>query len=1047
MRVYLAMRVLFLAVSLAILFFAPEQLDQPLSGEARRRLWLAWYLFAGWTVPLGLVSRRLHGNRLALTDRLISVSLFPDAVAIFLAASATGGTAGLVYRSLYFLIAIHAYHFSPNPWAAQPWTPRGGSLPLGLGAALTVLCGMAVFCRLAGPSTPLAQYALESGLQAITATAFLLVRLSDLRRAQRLANSQEDLRSAQEELERAKQTESRLLEAMQDVSRIARILDETQLHEKLRGLVREIGLNLGSEYSALGLVHGDRLEVVARHAPFSLSKKAKSVLQELTSRPLGQGLVGSVLAQNRPFRWNSVDGRDLVDLGQDELAALGISLDRSGTRHLRDEVLPSRALRHAVVAPFYSQDEEARPLGYILLLNKLADGVLTDAGFSPRDEERLGTIASQLAVAITNFERHRGDVARAEHEAFFNSLTLTSDLEDLFDRVLNYLNREYSSRVASLWLATEDGFGSPEETLRVVLRSVVVAEHTSAPTSKKVLEDRLKGLNISKLDECFIGQFFRNAEQVPAVTYVADMRSVTDSWSSLFREIGTPHLIAIPIRRYQESRGLVAEPSALPVLDLPLAGVVCLRPVRPFVLTNEHREAFERFASHLAVLIDQVRFRRRYRQIEILEKHLPELHSADLAEFYASVVRLVRDALAAEACSLFTVDPEGALILKATTADKAIRITRDGCRDELTTTDYIGKVVYPAGEPSITAKIAEVRRTTLIYDVHRSRKMSKLFMEITPSPDHQSLIGAPIVHTDGTLLGVLRCINRKKAGALLPVFVQGDKEFLDLIVGIMARFIENAEASASKRDFLRQLAHELATPLAALRNQIDFLEDVTRRGRHVRDSEEQFGYLREQADFIQYLVSDIQYQFGKGATVRARFDFSQVAVDLKPTIERIKKLLLPTARMDKQIDIITGTIRMPALHVDPRRMEQVVFNLLQNAVKYSRPAGGDIFIGYDLVEEHDLTGRAVKWHRIRFQDRGVGVKESDLPFIFEEYRRGTNIEGSPSGTGLGLAVSKRIVEAHGGRLSVLNLRNPTVFAVDLPEDLTRRPPPDANLAD
>ncbi len=240
-----------------------------------------------------------------------------------------------------------------------------------------------------------------------------------------------------------------------------------------------------------------------------------------------------------------------------------------------------------------------------------------------------------------------------------------------------------------------------------------------------------------------------------------------------------------------------------------------------------------------------------------------------------------------------------------------------------------------------------------------------------------------------------------------------------------------------------QLAHELATPLAALRDQIDFLEDIQTRPQLARGSEEQFGYLREQADFIQYLVTDIQYQFGKGAAIRTRFEFTR-AVDLKPTIERIKKLLLPTARMDRQINIVTGTTRMPNLHVDPRRMEQVIFNLVQNAVKYSRKGAGPIFISYDLIEEMDTsTGRPVSWHRIAFQDWGVGVRKSDLQFIFDEYRRGTNVEGAPSGTGLGLAVTKRIVEAHGGRVSVISMREPTIFAVDLPEHLTRRPPSDS----
>jgi signal transduction histidine kinase len=1046
-RFYLWLRVGFLLVSVAILILVPQQLNPNHTSVLKGQLWQAWLLFSVWTVPLWLVylsTRGLKGDRLIFTDYLISFSILPDSAALYLAASVTGGTAGLVYRSVYFLIAVHSYHFSTMRPTAKLSTPRARLLPLGIGALVTVLCGMGIFCSLARPETPWTIRILEGGLQAITAVAFSVVRWSDLARAQRLATSLESLRAAEYALQRQKQVESRLLEAMQGVSSIGRLSDESHLDQKLRELAREIGQNVGSEYCAIGLVRDNRLDIVARHASFPITQKKKSVLRSLVSRPAPPRLVSSLLAQTRPFRWNSKDGLDLIDLSDDELKGLKIALDRTAIRRFRDFVLPSRSIRHVLVATFYSQDDESRPLGYVLLLNDMPEGTLSESGFSARDEERLGTIASQLAVAISNFERHRADMARAEHEAFLSSLVLTHDLDELFDRVLGHLNQEYKSRVASVWLATEDGFGSHEETLRIVLRSVMVAEQPGARTSKKSLEDLLKRLNIFKPDECYIGRFFRDHEP-PAVTYEEDMRKVTDSWSSCVEQMGTSHLIAIPICRYGPVPAVEAGTDTF--AQPPLSGVVCLRPLNPFVLTNERREALERFADYLAVLIDQVRFRQWYKQIEILKNQLPALQSSDLSEFYPRVVGLVRDTLSAEACSLFTVDTDGALVLKATTATKAIRVTPDGTRHELSTANYVDKAVYPAGEQSITKTIAEVGKTTLIYDVHRSGKMSKFFMEMTPTFTHESLIGAPIFHTDGTLLGVLRCINRKKAGALLPVFVTGDREFLDLIMGIMARFIENAEASESKRDFLRQLAHELATPLAALRDQIDFLEDIQTKPWKVRDSEEQFGYLHEQADFIQYLVTDIQYQFGKGAAIRTRFDFSR-AVDLKPTIERIKKLLLATARMDRQIDIVTGTTRMPLLHVDPRRMEQVIFNLVQNAVKYSRKGVGPIFISYDLVTEPDLaTGRPVSWHRLSFQDWGVGVRKSDRQFIFDEYRRGTNIEGAPSGTGLGLAVTKRIVEAHGGKVSVISLGSPTIFAVDLPEYLMRRPPSDSTPID
>ena len=308
--------------------------------------------------------------------------------------------------------------------------------------------------------------------------------------------------------------------------------------------------------------------------------------------------------------------------------------------------------------------------------------------------------------------------------------------------------------------------------MRVVLRSVVVAdtlepENTSAPDLEKLLRQR----SVFRLNECFTGEFFRDTDQRLEVTYVDDVRSVMDCWSDCVEDINTPHMLARPIRRFPGN--------SVPGIGAgKILGVVCLRPLKPFTLSSKEKTQLERFANHVAVIMDQIRYRRRYQQIETLKDQLPGLQLSNLREFYAGVVKLVRDALAAEACSYFILNPEEGLVLKATSVEKAQRLTKSGEWEELDTDQCIDTVIYQADEVSITRRIAEKRKTTLIYNVYSSRHMSKTFMEVTQTGDHKSLIGAPIIQTDGTVLGILRCINKKKKGTLLPVFVQGDRDFL-----------------------------------------------------------------------------------------------------------------------------------------------------------------------------------------------------------------------------------------------------------------------------
>ena len=103
-------------------------------------------------------------------------------------------------------------------------------------------------------------------------------------------------------------------------------------------------------------------------------------------------------------------------------------------------------------------------------------------------------------------------------------------------------------------------------------------------------------------------------------------------------------------------------------------------------------------------------------------------------------------------------------------------------------------------------------------------------------------------------------------------------------------------------------------------------------------------------------------------------------------------------------------IQLPAVLVDPRRVNQVLGNLLSNALKFSDD-GGEIEVGAGLNNENEV----VVW----VKDKGVGVPSDEVDHIFEKYRQLASGKNSGyKGTGLGLVICKKIVEAHGGRIWV-----------------------------
>jgi signal transduction histidine kinase len=109
--------------------------------------------------------------------------------------------------------------------------------------------------------------------------------------------------------------------------------------------------------------------------------------------------------------------------------------------------------------------------------------------------------------------------------------------------------------------------------------------------------------------------------------------------------------------------------------------------------------------------------------------------------------------------------------------------------------------------------------------------------------------------------------------------------------------------------------------------------------------------------------------------------------------------------------------------VDGPRLQRVMDNLVGNAVKYS-PEGGDVDVA--LAEEADRMVFTVR-------DRGIGIPPSEVEAVFERFRRGSNVAGRFSGTGIGLAGARRIIEQHGGSVEVKSaLGSGSTFIVRLP---------------
>jgi CheY-like chemotaxis protein/two-component sensor histidine kinase len=164
------------------------------------------------------------------------------------------------------------------------------------------------------------------------------------------------------------------------------------------------------------------------------------------------------------------------------------------------------------------------------------------------------------------------------------------------------------------------------------------------------------------------------------------------------------------------------------------------------------------------------------------------------------------------------------------------------------------------------------------------------------------------------------------------------------------------------------------------------------------------------------------------ATGQATLDLQEI--DIGTLIASVVESLVPKAASD-QIDLRVQGMPTGLVLGDRRRLEQVFFNLLGNALKFT-PSGGHITIDAACIDD---------WVEFRVRDSGVGIEPEFLPHVFERFRQGDSTRTrSYSGLGLGLSIAKQYVEAHGGSITVDSAgRNlGTTFSVRLPV-ATRRP--------
>ena len=236
-------------------------------------------------------------------------------------------------------------------------------------------------------------------------------------------------------------------------------------------------------------------------------------------------------------------------------------------------------------------------------------------------------------------------------------------------------------------------------------------------------------------------------------------------------------------------------------------------------------------------------------------------------------------------------------------------------------------------------------------------------------------------------------------------------------VAIMQDLTELRRLERVRRDFVSNASHELRTPIATVRALAETLEnsdgDENARAQFLPP-------LVAEAERLSRLVSDLLDLARAEDAPTSPFSLVELRFVVSNAVERLRD---KAARRAIHVEWLSPGIS-PQIEGDAAALEQVAFNLLDNALSYT-PSGGRVFLEVGDDSEGPF---------LRVEDNGLGIPDDDLPRIFERFYRVDKARSrAEGGTGLGLAIVKHIVETHGGHVEVQsNVGSGTRFRVHLP---------------
>jgi signal transduction histidine kinase len=306
----------------------------------------------------------------------------------------------------------------------------------------------------------------------------------------------------------------------------------------------------------------------------------------------------------------------------------------------------------------------------------------------------------------------------------------------------------------------------------------------------------------------------------------------------------------------------------------------------------------------------------------------------------------------------------------------------------------IRSIVVPM-EGSIAGLVVQTSKPVVVPD---ARTDPHFYRQADEQSDFstRSILAVPMV-VRGNVIGVLEALNKRDG----EEFTREDVEMLTVLGGQAAVAVQNA-LLFQQSDLVAEIVHEMRTPLMSVIGYAELMQQPAM----TLDQCRQFAVIIEgEAERLNGLANSF-LDLAKLESGRA--SLACAPVDLSTVIHMAVSVLTPQAD-SKQVSLSVNIADdLPPVVGDGQRLHQVMLNLIGNGIKYCRP-------GDNVAVTAKRKGDALL---VSVADTGPGIPADALPRIFERFYRVPGSEGQAVGSGLGLTITRKIVEAHGGEISV-----------------------------